>query len=234
MRAAIIQSCYAPWRGYFDFIASVDLFVFYDDVQYSKGSWRNRHKLKTEDGIKWLTVPVHVNLGMRIDQVRIAHDSRPWQHEHSQAMHGALGTAPYFEQAAALWNEVVWCRDAYLSALNTRLTRAICKYFGISTALAHSSEFETFGRGTDRLIKMLTAIGATTYVSGPNAKAYLDETLFLEAGIRLEYKTYSYRPYPQLWGDFVDGVTVLDLIANCGPESIRYLKSLEPNEVAIS
>jgi hypothetical protein len=234
MRVGIIQSCYAPWRGYFDFIDSVDLFVIYDDAQYSKGSWRNRHKLKTKDGIRWLTVPVHVNLGMRIDEVQIAHESRLWQHEHLEAIHQALETAPYFQDAGALWKEAISHRDAYLSALNMRLTQGICRYVGISTPIARSTEFKSSGRGTDRLVQMLLSIGATTYVSGPNAKAYLDQSLFEEAGIGLEYKTYSYLPYPQQWEGFVDGVTVLDLVANCGPESRVHLKSVQPNEVAIS
>lgn len=235
VRVGIIQSCYIPWRGYFDFIAESDVFVVYDDVQYSTGSWRNRNKVKSGSGTRWLTVPVQSGANrLDIDRVRVGHARRPWQAEHRRLLAESLGAAPYFAAASALWEEAIGHGDEYLSDLNTRLIRAICGFLGINTRLVKSRDYNLSGTRTARLIELLTKLGATTYVSGPSAGAYIDENLFRESGIGLEYKSYSYREYPQLAGDFIGEVTVLDLIANCGPDSHAYLKSITSNRIAVA
>lgn len=225
MKVGVIQSCYVPWRGYFDFIRSCDLFVVYDDVQYSKGSWRNRNQVKTANGLHWLTVPVTVALGQRIDEVRIAHGARSWIEEHGRLLRLALEPAPHFEDAWLLWSEAIEQRDELLSSLNVRLLRAVCAYLGIATPLVMSSEYQAQGASTQRLISLLRAVGATQYLSGPSAAAYLDLQQFAEHGIAVQYKSYDYRPYPQLHGEFVGAVTILDLIANCGRGAGTHLAS---------
>jgi hypothetical protein len=234
MRVAVIQSSYLPWRGYFDFIAHCDLFVLYDDVQYSKGSWRNRNRLKTAQGARWLTVPVHYRFGARIDEVALASPpGRDWRAEHRDALLHALADAPYFHDALELWEEAAAQRCQQLSPLNEALIRSVCRYFGLTTPIVRSDQFALSGTKTVRLLALLRQAGARTYVSGPSAKAYLDEDLFLEHGIRLEYKRYSYAEYPQLWGPFEGAVSILDLIANCGRAGSALLSSREPHQVAV-
>ncbi|MBN1877020.1 MAG: WbqC family protein [Anaerolineae bacterium] len=232
-RVGIIQSCYIPWRGYFDFIDSVDLFVIYDDVLYSKGSWRNRNQIKLCDGLKWLTVPVNVKLGMTIDEVPIHHGGKSWENHHRCLLGEALKEAPFFKEAMMLWDAGISASVNTISQLNVRLIYAICAYLQITTPIIMSRDYNLTGAKTERLIQLLTKLKANVYLSGPAAKNYLDESLFREHGIRLEYKTYDYEPYPQLWGDFIGTVTVLDLIGNVGPESRRYLKSNTPNQLAV-
>lgn len=235
MRVGVIQSCYVPWRGYFDFITSVDVFVIYDDVQYSSGSWRNRNQVKTENGLQWLTVPVKFHFGDAIDAVAIGQlKGLPWQEKHRQLLTAALGTAPHFAAAMSLWEEAISHNDSMLTGLNQRLIVQICRYLGIPTQIVQSREYAPSGSKTARLLDLLNKLKATTYVSGPAAKDYLDEKLFAENGIGLEYKTYDYRPYPQLWSGFFGAVTVLDLIANCGPDSKSFLRSNTANEIAVS
>jgi hypothetical protein len=234
VRVGVIQSCYIPWRGYFDFIDSVDLFIVYDDVQYSKGSWRNRNQLKTRCGVRWISVPVHARLGLAVDEVRIAKSRKPWDTGHRALLTESLEPTPYFADALSLWQEGARQQYEYLSELNMRLIQIICEYLGIQTRIVVSRPHKAVGVSTVRLIDLCRKVGADTYVSGPAAKGYIEENLFAEAGIALEYKSYHYPTYPQQWGQFVGTVSVLDLIANCGSESRRYLKSLQPNEVAIS
>ncbi len=231
----IIQSSYIPWRGYFDFIASVDLFVILDDVQYPRGrSWRNRNLLKTKDGLRWLTVPVQAKAGrLPIDQVRIARTGRPWQEAHRNLLRDALLPAPFAGVALSLWEEGVSAQEVYLSQLNVRLTKILCNYLGIVTPLVLAREYAATGNKTARLINLLRNVGATSYLTGPSAKGYIDEAIFRESGIGLEYKSYDYPPYPQLWGEFEGAVSILDLIANCGPDSKHLLQSLKPNRVAV-
>ena len=236
MRIGIIQSCYVPWRGFFDFIDSVDLFVIFDDVRYPMGrSWRNRNQVKTAKGPKWITVPVvsETRHGP-IDRVVIADDVGPWREEHLRSLHESLHASAFYHDALDIWEEGVSARDNYLSALNVRLIRLICDYLKINTPIAFARDFKATGAKTDRLIELCRKTGATCYLSGPTAKGYIDERSFLDAGIALEYKTYVYPAYPQPGGAFMGSVSVLDLIANCGPDSRKFLKSTAPSEIAVT
>lgn len=230
-RVGIIQSSYIPWRGYFDFIDSVDLFVIYDDIQYSKGSWRNRNQVKTKTSLKWLTVPVKTKLGLTINQVAIATDKH-WQDTHYRLLNEALQSAPFFGDMIQIWESGIAAEDVTISQLNIRLIKLICSYLQISTPLIMSHDYIISGKKTERLIQLLQKLGAKVYLSGPTAQGYLDENMFREHDILLEYKTYDYDPYPQLWGEFVGTVSVLDMIANMGQEARHFLKSKTPNSVA--
>lgn len=233
MRVGVIQSCYAPWRGYLDFIASCDLFVVYDDVQYSSGEFRNRNRLKLPSGLRWITVPVAYRFGDRIDQVRIGSPREPWREEHRRLLRESLAEAPHAQDALAIWEEGVAAEQEHLTPLNVGLLRRLMAYLGIGTKLAMSSDFALEGRGTERLIDLLGKVGARSYLSGPSARAYLDEAAFRAAGMGLAYKTYDYAPYPQSWGPFEGAVTVLDLIAHCGHRARDHLTSRTPAEVAV-
>jgi hypothetical protein len=235
MRAGVIQSCYIPWRGYFDFIDSVDIFVIYDDVQYSSGSWRNRNQVKTKNGLQWLSVPVVYRFGDTIDAVSIGRKpGMSWQELHRRLLHESLGPASYFSDAMGIWEEAVVHDDSKLTPLNVRLIQGVCSYLDIATKIVLSSDYQVSGTKTARLLNLLRKLGATRYLSGPSAKNYLEEDLFRASSIGLEYKSYNYSSYPQLWGDFAGTVTVLDLIANCGPASRDFLKSRVPDDAAIT
>lgn len=235
-RVGIIQSSYIPWRGYFDFIGSVDLFIIYDDIQYPIGrSWRSRNQLKTRFGLRWLTVPVsHGSKGLSIDQVLIApNDRKPWQDAHRSLLREALGKAPFYEDAEKVWEQGIAEGALTISELNVHLIKSICRYLGITTPIVLSRKYDVHGVKTERLINLLKCVQATTYLSGPSAGSYIDEDQFRMAGLGLEYKNYDYEPYPQLWGEFVGQVSVLDLIANVGPDAKRFLTSKTPNVVAV-
>jgi hypothetical protein len=132
-----------------------------------------------------------------------------------------------------MWEESVGAGVGRLSALNARFIRGACSYLGIDTPIVDSRTYGAVGAKTDRLIDLLKKIGADVYLSGPSARDYIDPAAFLRAGIRLEYKNYDYAPYPQLDVPFIGAVSVLDLIANCGSDSRRYLRSRTPNEEVV-
>jgi hypothetical protein len=233
VRVGVIQSSFIPWRGYIDFIASVDLFVFHDDIQYTKGDWRNRNKIKTARGTEWLSVPVsYKSVSQLICDTRIDY-STPWAKKHLRIWEANYRSSPYFDAVMQILAGLDRNEDTFISDLNIKLIRRICDYLGVTTPTMLSSELLLEGSKTNRLIDLLTKLNATTYLSGPSADAYLDKDAFRNAGIRLEYKSYEYDPYPQLWGDFQGGVSVLDLIANCGPSSIRFVHSRTPDRLII-
>jgi hypothetical protein len=224
---AIVQSCYIPWKGYFDLMASVDEFVLYDDRQFTRRDWRNRNRIKTPSGTIWLTIPVRVKgrYDQRIDETVVSNPTwsrTHWKtlvHSYAAAAHFA-GYRDRFEQAYRALE-----RETRLSLVNRRLIEEVCKILGIGTRLSWSTDYLAEGTKTTRLVSICRAAGATHYVSGPRAREYLEEHLFAEAGIELSYIDYGgYPPYPQLYPPFEHTVTVLDLIFNVGPEALRYMK----------
>ncbi len=231
MKVGVIQSNYIPWRGYFDFINSVDLFVIYDDVQYSKGSWRNRNQLKFPEGPKWITLPVKVNLGMMINEVTVK--ELDWKKQHSDLLTQSLGKAPFFDDAMKVWEKGISGENKFLTDLNINITKSICDYLGIKTKIVRSEPYDLSGTKTDRLMNLFKKIGATSYLSGPAAESYLDIELFKANNIDLYYKKYTYPVYDQLSEPFLPAVSILDLIANKGKEAIDLYKSSEPDTAKV-
>lgn len=228
MRVGIIQPSYIPWRGYFDFISSVDAFVFLDDVQYTLRDWRNRNRIKTQQGLRWLTVSVRSPHRQRICDVEID-NSTQWQKKHTQSLRHAYGAAPFFRLYFEEFSEIIR-QEHSLSALDIRLTRWIMDKLDIHVPTFLSSEMAPRGTSTARLMDILLQLGADAYLSGPSAAAYLDTALFRQHNIQLEFKSYDYIPYPQMYGPFVSTVSVLDLLFNTGPEASKYLHSTTPDK----
>lgn len=223
---AIVQSNYIPWKGYFDMIAAVDEFVLYDDMQYTRRDWRNRNQIKTPQGVQWLTVPVRVKgrYDQKINETEI--DGSNWAQAHWKSLAQNYRRAPHFSEVAK-WLEPLYTERSYsyLSDLNHRLTVAICEYLGITTQISSSSDYELVEGKTERLAALCAQAGGTKYISGPAAKDYVDEQVFHDAGVQLAWFDYSgYPEYPQLWGEFTHGVTVLDLLFNCGKAAPQYLR----------
>lgn len=222
-RLVILQSSYIPWKGYFDLIHDADLFVFYDDVQFTPRDWRSRNQIKTPHGTKWLSVPVGSKRSRLICDVDVPNDR--WQHDHYLTLLNLYSNAPYFQDYSwlleAIYKERPW---ASLAELNQSVTKLIAKGLGINTIFRDSREFCSQGTKLEKLIDLIKKTGADTYISGPNAKAYIDEERFRQEGIKLIWKDYSgYPEYPQRFPPFDHAVTVLDLIFNVGPEAPRYI-----------
>lgn len=228
---AIVQSSYIPWKGYFDLINSVDEFILYDDQQYTRRDWRNRNRVKSAQGTIWLSIPVKVKgkYLQRIDETEVSDPTWPDRHWHTVAH--TYGRAPYFaayrDELQALYDD---SREVLLSRINRRFLEEICTLLGISTRFVWSTEYEVDGSKSDRLVALCRAAGASVYLSGPSARAYLDESLFVDAGIELRYMDYSgYPEYEQLHPPFEHAVSVVDLIVHTGPSAKRYLKSFSPS-----
>jgi hypothetical protein len=223
---AIVQSCYIPWKGYFDLIAGVDEFILYDDRQFTRRDWRNRNRIKTPQGTQWLTIPVETKgrYHQRIDETLVSEPG--WAAQHWKTVAHNYAAAPYFadyrDELETLYETAA---DGRLSMVNRHFIEAINRILGITTALTWSTDYEAEGTKTERLVSLCRAAGATAYLSGPRARCYLDEAAFTEAGIELSYFDYSdYPEYDQLYPPFDHAVTILDLILNTGPEAPRYMK----------
>jgi WbqC-like protein family len=222
-KVAIVQSNYIPWKGYFDLIAAVDEFILYDDMQYTKNDWRNRNKIKTPLGSQWLTVPVGPTISRRIRDVAL--DGR-WQTIHWKTLQANYRRAPNYLEIAA-WLEPMYSNRQYrhLSDLNRCLIESVCAYLGIKTLITNSWDYDLSCGTSERVAALCAQAGGTEYLSGPAAKNYLDKRPFSDHGIELTWFDYSaYPEYPQLWGKFEHGVSVLDLLFNCGKNAHFYMK----------
>ncbi|CAG9169639.1 WbqC family protein [Cupriavidus pampae] len=228
---AIVQSNYIPWKGYFDLIASVDEFILYDDMQYTRRDWRNRNQIKTPQGVQWLTVPVQVKgrYDQKIRDTEIDGDA-DWARTHWRTLEQNYRRAAHFDEVAA-WVAPLYCDNQYqlLSQLNRAFIEAICAYLGIRTKISNSWDYVLVDGKTERLADLCAQAGGTEYVSGPSARDYVDESVFEARNIQLSWFDYAgYAEYTQLWGDFIHGVTILDLLFNCGAEARRYMKHVQP------
>lgn len=225
-KVAILQSNYIPWKGYFDLIAAVDEFILYDDMQYTRRDWRNRNQIKTPQGVQWLTVPVLVK-GKYHQKIRDTEiDGTEWAAAHWKALSINYRRTPHFDEIAR-WLEPLYLAETYthVSQLNRRLLEAVCGYLGITTVIKNSWDYALLDGKTERLADLCVQGGATEYISGPSAKNYVQEQVFSDLGIKLTWFDYAgYPEYPQPWGDFTHGVTILDLLFNCGKEAHRYMR----------
>ena len=223
-RAAVLQSNYLPWKGYFDIIHDVDLFVFYDDNQYTSRDWRNRNRIKTAGGTQWLSVPVGADRNRLIHDVEIPDPG--WQSKHFQSLRQNYARSPHFGRYRA-WLEHVYLEErwANLSALNhATVEHVACEFLGIRTQFADSRLYAAQGQKLDKMVDLVVKTGASNYLSGPAARDYIVPERFAEAGIALEWKDYSgYPEYPQSFPPFEHGVTVLDLLFNTGSDAAWYI-----------
>jgi hypothetical protein len=224
MKVGIIQSNFLPWRGYFDFIREVDLFIIEDDLQYTKGDWRNRNKIKTSRGAEWITVPVNYKRTEQlIEQTQIDY-STPWAKKMLNRIRESYRSAPCFEPYFSELGELLLKPSTTISELNVSLIHWVCQRLEINTPIAFSHEFHPSGTKTERVISILRQVGAGVYLSGPAGKNYIVNELFHQAGVHLEFKQYNYPEYEQLYPPFDPAVSILDLLFMKGAEARYYLE----------
>lgn len=208
-------------------INQVDEFVLYDEVQYTNRDWRNRNRIKTPQGLKWLTIPVTASISYRINEVGVADSD--WNNKHWETIRHMYGQASQYEVYADAVEQLYLSADMpMLSDINHHFLTGINKLLEIDTPLSWSTDYNARGDKSERLLSICKQANADVYVSGPAAKVYLDIDLFNSEGVSVEWMNYDgYEEYPQLNGDFEHAVTILDLLFNTGLDAMYYLKSTE-------
>ena len=229
MRVAISQSNYLPWRGYFDMIASVDVFVLLDDVQFTRRDWRNRNRIKTPSGLSWLTIPVESKGQYQATIAEIEASNEGWKDLHLKTLTHAYSRSDYAKET------LDWLAGVYgelaahnLHEINRHFIERINVYLGIETVLVSSLDFSTPSEPTERLISICKELDATTYVTGPAAGDYLQEGRFHSEGIAVEWFKYGpFPPYHQPWGTYEERVSIVDLLFNCGANSRNVFRGVD-------
>ena len=226
-KVCITQSNYIPWKGFFDSINIVDEIILYDDMQYTKRDWRNRNKIKTQQGAAWLTIPVEVKgkYFQKINETKI--NDKEWNLQHWRTIVQNYSKADFFNGYKDFFEQLyLGCTTDNLSEINYRFLKAIGDLLEIKTTFKWSHDFQLLEGKTERLVDLCKKVGATEYYSGPAAKNYIDEAAFENEGIKVCYFDFTgYPPYRQLNGDFTHEVSVIDLLFNEGPNAKKYMKS---------
>lgn len=233
MKIVISQPMYFPWYGMFEQIHLSDVLVYYDDVQFSKGSFTNRVQIKANntEGIKWLTVPMdNLKLGALINEIKI-NQKKNWKKEHLDLLKQNYFNAPYYSDMINLVNILFAFETNNLAELTIKSQDLILEYFDITKKIitSRSSHLNIPGKSTQRVFDIVKHYKCNTYITGHGAKKYFDHMLFENNGIDVEYINYKKNEYPQLYGKFNPYVSILDLIANTGKEGIKYINSTTEN-----
>jgi len=224
MIVSIHQPHYLPWAGYFDKIDAADCFVLLDTVQFEKNGWQNRNKIKTSQGWMWLTVPVCHDFGSKIAETAID-NRKKWSRKHMQALVTNYSRAPYFEDYSGYFRSLFDGTWERLAELNAEIIGHICRKIGITTEIVTASSLGEFPEEpNERLAGIVSEVGGDVYLAGVGSKAYLRRELFSGKGIEVVFQDYEPREYPQMFGDFIPGLSVVDVLFNVGEGTLDVIR----------
>ena len=228
MRVTILQPSYLPWLGFFEQMTRSDKFVLLDDVQYTRRDWRNRNRIRVRENWIWLTVPVQQKsrFSQSLLETRID-NSVSWRRKHLETLRQHYCKAPFFEKYFPRCQQVYEQEWTFLFDLCLETINLIKEEMGIETPLLRSSEMKPGGEKTERLVSICRELGATHYLSGESGSNYIAEEDFSSQGIALEYQNYEHPVYPQRYTGFVPHLSAIDLLFNCGEQSLGILKQDE-------
>lgn len=201
-----------------------DVFVLYDNVQFDKHGWRNRNRIKTPHGIHWLSVPV-MTRGHGGELIRdvLIDNGRNWNRKHLQSIRQSYTKAPFHTDYMALFESVLNRKWKYLLDLNVAFLDELQNALGLQREVIIASDLDIQGERIERLISICRAVGADVFFEGEAGRNYIDDSQFFNAGVQIEYQQYQHPEYPQLHGEFVPFLSVVDLLFNCGPHSLEIL-----------
>lgn len=223
MKIAIHQPNYLPWIGYFDKLDQVDKFVILDKAVHSKSGFVNRNKIKTPQGSLVLTVPLK-NKEKPIYELQIANNNN-WQVSHWRAIEANYKKCKYWATYKDGFEQFFRSKWENIAALNIALIKHINALLNISTEILLESDFQMdFGNSNARNVNIVSHLGGDVYLSGIGARVYNDESEFNKHHIKLVYQDFKHPEYPQRWGDFQPNLSIIDMLFNCGPETIEIIR----------
>lgn len=224
MIAAIHQPQFMPWLGYFDKIVRSDIFVFLDNVQFKKNEFQNRNKIKTAQGWMWLTVPVLYKYPEHIDEVQI-NNRIDWRKKHVRTLKINYAKTPYFYDLSPEVEQFYVGDWEFIAEANRESVLMLLRMLGADTKTEVASSLGDLPEEpSERLAAICVSVGADTYLSGAGGRAYVDLEPFNKKGIKVVFQNFKHPVYLQLYGDFIPNLSLLDLLFNCGPDSLMILE----------
>jgi hypothetical protein len=224
MIVAIHQPNFLPWPGFFDKMDSADVFVILDCVQFEKNGWQNRNRIKTAQGWNWLTVPVQHKFGTTIARTRITNTIK-WQKKHINALITNYSRAPFYKTHEDFFHDIYSKEWEFLPRLSSAFIRHFAEKIGITTEITSASSPEEWPDDPNRrLVSIVKKMGGDIYLAGAGSRDYLEEEPFREAGIKVVFQDYQPAEYPQLYGEFIPGLSVVDALFNVGDDTLKVIR----------
>jgi len=222
------QPNYLPWLGFFDKMLQCDVFIIEDHVQFVRQDFQNRNRIRTHDDVMWLTIPIkHVGKDQFIDEVRIANQSEPnWAKQHWNALKYNYGRAPYWKEYSGFFEQAYGQKWTMLMDLNMHLIRGLIKFLRIDKSLVMGSSLDASGKGSELVLAQCKALGANVHLSGIGGHEYLNLQRFEEEGVKVVFQDFQCPVYPQVHGDFVPNLSVVDYLFCTGGKAWRTEKQV--------
>ena len=221
---AIHQPQFLPWLGYFDKLDRSDVFCLLDTVQYKKNEFQNRNRIKTADGWQWLTVPVTYRFPQRIYEVGV-NQTVDWQRKHLQALKTNYRKAPFFDTYIGKFEKFYQQPCELLAGVNVACIKLLMDLLGLERKVVLSSSLQVETEDpTLRLVEICQALDGNTYLAGRDGAKYMDEDMFRSHKIQVVFQDFNHPDYPQCYGPFEPNLSVVDLLFNCGPESLNIIR----------
>ena len=220
----VLQPSYLPWLGFFDQLNKADVFIYYDCVQYDKNGWRNRNKIKSATGAKWITVPVKNARRSKqaLLNTEIAVEHR-WEQKHIKMLKEAYSRSKYLDLYMPDLEKILLKKHERLVDLIYEINAKVIGWLGIETKVLRASEFPLEGDRSHRLLNLCHSVGASAYLSGSSARSYLETSIFEKTGVSVIWQDYLHPVYNQLHGPFLSHLSIVDLLFNEGPDSKHIL-----------
>ena len=211
MIISIHQPAYLPWLGYIERIKKSDLFIFLDTVQFEKNSFTNRNLIKGANGPYWLTIPVKKkgHLNKSLFDTEIVRDV-DWRKSHLMSIKSSYSKSVAFHDKYAKISKLYNNDETLLADLCFNHLLFWLDELQIKTKIVRSSSLSISSKKSDLILDICQEVGATTYLSGPMGKNYLEENDFTSNGIKLDYHYFEPTPYPQLFGSFIPFMGIVD------------------------
>ncbi|MGM8213370.1 WbqC family protein [Virgibacillus sp. W0430] len=224
MKVAIHQPNYLPWAGFWDKMDRVNKFILLDTAMFTKSEFIHRNKVKTPEGSKWLTVPIK-GKQKPINQLLIENKQK-WRASHWTVIYNSYKKSPYFNEYREGFERIYQKKWIKLADLNVTLIHHLKEILEIDTEIIKESDFNVdFGTGNTRNINIIKQLQADRYISGIGAKVYNDEKRFEKNNIQLIYQQFNPPVYPQRWGKFKSHMSIIDMLFNCGPNTMKLIRS---------
>jgi hypothetical protein len=224
MNLAIMQPYFLPYLGYFQLIHAVDKFVIYDDVSYMKSGWINRNRIKNQESPQYITVPVqNGRSGVPIREVLIAKTPNNWKVKMLRTVAQSYARAPFYDEVYPIFENMIYYKLSSIAELDTHIICQICSYLGITTEiLKTSSRYENAQlTSVDRVLDICKKEGVPQYINAIGGRALYSCDVFEAAGISLKFVQPILTPYAQGRGEFVPGLSILDVLMNLGAEGAQ-------------
>lgn len=221
---SIRQPGYIPYLGFFKKIQTADIFVYLDDVQYTRSDWDNRNKIKTCDNSMWLTIPVLNKTKGLLNEVKIDY-SKNWVYKHKSAIKFNYEDTPFFD---LYWKDIESILDKKYTKifdLNITLIDYFISILDIHTKTIFSSDLEIDLVGSQKLCEICKLVGGDTYLSGELGQNYLNSTIFENENISVIFEKFEHPTYSQKYSKFLPNMSIIDLLFNEGNNSKNILKN---------